>query len=54
MDEQIPDKTVIIIILVTIMFIFAVIFSVTPTRKQINPDIQWKDSPNSYSNEIKI
>ena len=50
--NNISDKNVIIIILVTIFFIFGLIFSVkSPERKVIDSPIIWKDSyKQSYRN----
>ncbi len=46
--NNISDKYVIIIILVTILFVFGLIFSVkSPERKVIDSPIMWKDD---YSN----
>ncbi len=45
MNNNISDKNVIIIILVTIFFIFGLIFSVkSPERKVIDSPLIWKDS----------
>ena len=48
--NNISDKNVIIIILVTIFFIFGLIFSVkSPERKVIDSPLIWKDNyTNSY------
>ncbi len=50
--NNISDKNVIIIILVTILFIFALIFSVkSPERKVIDSPIIWKDNyTQSFNN----
>ena len=50
MNNNISDKNVIIIILVTIFFIFGLIFSVkSPERKVIDSPLIWKDNyTNSY------
>ena len=49
--NNISDKNVIIIILVTIFFIFGLIFSVkSPERKIIDSPLIWKDS---YSQTYK-
>ncbi len=50
--NDISDKNVIIIILVTIFFIFGLIFSVkSPERKVIDSPLIWKDNyTNSYQN----
>ena len=46
--NNISDKLVMIIILVTILFVFGLIFSVkSPERKIIDSPIMWKDN---YSN----
>ena len=46
--NNISDKLVIIIILITILFVFGLIFSVkSPERKVIDSPIMWKDD---YSN----
>ena len=46
--NNISDKLVMIIILITILFIFGLIFSVkSPERKVIDSPIMWKDD---YSN----
>ena len=46
--NNISDKLVMIIILITILFVFGLIFSVkSPERKVIESPIMWKDD---YSN----
>ena len=46
--NNISDKLVMIIILITIIFVFGLIFSVrSPERKVIDSPIMWKDD---YSN----
>ena len=45
MNNNISDKNVIIIILITIFFIFGLIFSVkSPERKVIDSPLIWKDN----------
>ena len=45
MNKNISDKNVIIIILITIFFIFGLIFSVkSPERKVIDSPLIWKDN----------
>ena len=49
--NNIPDKNVIFIILVTIFFIFGLIFSVkSPERKVIDSPLIWKDNYIQSSN----
>ena len=46
--NNISDKLVMVIILITILFVFGLIFSVkSPERKVIDSPIMWKDE---YSN----
>ena len=46
--NNISDKLVLIVILITILFVFGLIFSVkSPERKVIDSPIMWKDD---YSN----
>ena len=44
MDEKIDDKTVILIIIGTILLIFILIFNFLPSQDQLNPSIEWKDT----------
>ena len=42
--NNIPDKFILIIILITVLFVFGLIFSVkSPERKVIDSPILWKD-----------
>ena len=48
--NNISDKLVITIILITILFVFGLIFSVkSPERKVIDSPIMWKDDYSSIS-----
>ena len=51
--NKLSDKNVIIIILITIFFIFGLIFSVkSPERKVIDSPLIWKDNyTQSYNND---
>ena len=50
--NNISDKLVITIILITVLFVFGLIFSVkSPERKVIDSPIMWKDD---YSNIVII
>jgi hypothetical protein len=57
--NNISDKLVMTIILITILFVFGLIFSVkSPERKVIDSPIMWKDDYSSIlnykSNKIKF
>ena len=48
--NNISDKLVLIIILITILFVFGLIFSVkSPERKVIDSPIMWKDDFSNIS-----
>ena len=48
--NNISDKLVLIIILITILFVFGLIFSVkSPERKVIDSPIMWKDDYTNIS-----
>ncbi len=50
--NNIPDKSVMIIILITVLFVFGLIFSVrSPERRVIDSPIMWKDD---YSNIVNF
>ena len=44
MNEQLPDRTVIIIILSTLLLVLITIFSFSTNKSQENQLIEWKDS----------
>ena len=49
--NNISDKLVLTIILITILFVFGLIFSVkSPERKVIDSPIMWKDDYSNMSN----
>ena len=49
--KNISDKLVMIIILITILFVFGLIFSVkSPERKILDSPIIWKDDYSKISN----
>ncbi len=49
--NNIPDKNVIIVILVTILVVFSFVFSVkSPERKIIESPIMWKDDFSNITN----
>ncbi len=52
MKDTLPDKTIILIILCTILLVFSFIFLFKPTNYQIEPSIQWKDSSMTNMQEI--
>ena len=49
--NNISDKLVLTLILITILFVFGLIFSVkSPERKVIDSPIMWKDDYSNISN----
>ena len=50
MNNNISDKLVLTIILITVLFVFGLIFSVkSPERKVIDSPIMWKDDYSKIS-----
>ena len=47
MNDQLPDKTVIIFLLLTLGVVFMLIFSTRPSQFEIEPSIQWSQTLNS-------
>ncbi len=54
MNEELKDKTVISIIIGTILLIFLFIFTFLPSKNELSPPIQWKDSTLSTFKQFKI
>ena len=47
MDDKINDKTIVLIIIGTILLVFLLIFNFIPSQDQINPSIEWKEPSSS-------
>ncbi len=43
MDQKIDDRTIILIIIGTILLVFILIFNFLPSQDNLNPSIQWKE-----------
>tara|TARA_Y100001968_G_C19451634_1_gene769088 strand:+ start:7724 stop:7894 length:171 start_codon:yes stop_codon:yes gene_type:complete len=54
MNENLEDKTVIIIIISTLLLVFILIFTVIPSNKLNQPEIEWKDNSMPTYNETNI
>ena len=56
--NNISDKLVLTIILITVLFVFGLIFSVkSPERKVIDSPIMWKDNYSNislFSNKVNL
>ena len=50
MNDQLPDRTVLLIILATLLLIFLLVFSFKSKKIEQESTIQWMDS--SYKNEL--
>ena len=44
MNDQLPDKTVLLIILATLLLVFFLVFSFNSSRIEQDKTIQWMDS----------
>ncbi len=54
MKDLLSDKTVIIAIFATLLLVFTLIFSTRPNQQILQPSIEWRDSPNSNYESLKI
>ncbi len=56
MNNQIDDKTIILIIIGTILLVFILIFNFIPSKEQFSQPMQWKDQTtqpsDNYNNEF--
>tara|TARA_Y100001968_G_C18933506_1_gene515343 strand:- start:388 stop:552 length:165 start_codon:yes stop_codon:yes gene_type:complete len=50
MNDQLPDRQVLLIILATLLLVFFLVFSFKSKKIEQQKQIQWMDS--SYKNEI--
>ena len=54
MNEELNDKTVISIIIGTILLVFLLVFTFLPSKNELSPSIQWKDSPAQSVEQYEI
>ncbi len=56
MENNLSDRTVIIIIISTLLLVFILIFTVIPSENFHQPQIEWKDNSieNYNKNDINI
>ncbi len=54
MNDQLPDKTVLLAIIATLIIVFSLIFSSRPSQNQLQPSIQWREIPDTTSETLKI
>ncbi len=52
MNDDLPDRTVLLIILATLLLVFTLIFSLRPAQKNLQPAIQWKDTTQNTTSEV--
>ncbi len=54
MNENLDDKTIITIIICTILLVFILVFSFSRPKNKLEPSIQWKDNaPTEYIESIR-
>ena len=54
MNEELNDKTVISIIIGTILIIFLLVFTFLPSKNELSPSIQWKDAATQSVEQFEI
>ena len=53
MNDPIPDRTVISIIVATILLIFMLIFTFTSGNKEVQPGLEWRENTGISADYIK-
>jgi len=54
MKDPLPDKTVILYLISTVMLIFILIFSLRPNQQDLQPSIEWRDYPDQNNKVIQL
>ena len=54
MKDSLPDNTIILIILCTLLIVFSFIFMFRPSSYQIEDSIEWRDSYNRDLNQMEF
>lgn len=54
MNDKLPDKTVVLALLATLLLIFSLIFSMKPSQIELQPSIEWRDSQTQSSKVLQI
>ena len=54
MNNQLPDRTVILSIIATLLLIFSLIFSLRPSHQEFQPSIEWRDSQIQSSQALEF
>ena len=54
MHEPLQDRTVIIIIISTILTVFLIIFTIAQPKNEFNRPIEWRDNQIISSNEMNV
>ena len=53
MNDNLPDKTVVLIILATLILIFSLILFTVPNNQNKQPALQWRDYPNLNNDTLQ-
>ncbi len=51
MKEPLPDSTVLIVLVLTLLIVFSIIFSIRPKSFNLQPSIDWRDAPQTTTSE---
>ncbi len=52
--NELPDKTVIVALIATILLIFGLIFSTRPPQENLQPSIQWREASPDILKSMEI
>ena len=53
MQDPLPDNIVIMSLIGVLIVVFTLIYSFRPQQKELQPSIQWRDTPIIYSETLK-
>ncbi len=54
MKDPLPDSTILLLIIGTLIIVFLLIFSTRPPEEVLQPALQWKDSPRMETRGLQI
>ena len=54
MKDPLPDSTILLIIIGTLIMVFLLIFSMRPSEDILQPTLQWKDPPAMETRGLQI
>ncbi len=54
MNDPLPDRVVLLALLVTLFMVFSLIFMFRAPQNELQPSIQWRETPGITSESLQI